>query len=140
MTNKKSKANIVVKIESIVLVIVTIVVGALSLQLILHSLSEPKFDSSVIKLNEVSPCGEYTATVDYRGKTGTFGDAIYYVNLRNAEDDYIIREATVYVDDNDYVGTFTYDWSDTYFKITFDGDEQSPNTIILPFEQEDELE
>lgn len=138
MIEPKHKACIIIALESIAIVIEVIVIAVLSFVLLLYSAFDIKPENETV-LNELSPCGKYTATIIYDGTAGSFSDAMYNVNLRNNEGDCIVSGVKVYVSDDGSRGAFVYEWGETYLKITFDGDEQISNTIILPFEQEPEL-
>lgn len=132
MNNKKNFSRIVIILETVVII-------ALSALLVFATGLTNK-NANEVKLEETSPCGKYTAVVIFKGTTGTFGDAMYTVNLKDAETEYIVGSADVFVSDDGKAGRFDVQWSSTYFKITFDGDEQKANTIIFPFDQESEIE
>lgn len=122
------KRHIIIVLESITIVV-------LLLLLVMITSVENKSEYTT-KFSDVSPCGNYSVSVIYKGTTGTFGDARYTVNLRYNDDENlndIISSVEVFVADDGKSGSFETEWHDTYFLITFDGDEQNSNTIVLPF-------
>lgn len=73
-----------------------------------------------------------------------FGPVTFEVSLQKSENKlntkggFVFKETnTFFVDvyDDGRLGDFKTEWDTQYFKITFCGEEQSPNTIIIPLNE-----
>lgn len=89
-----------------------------------------------IKAEEHSYNEDFKLTVFQVGDPAfPFGDVEYEVLVQKNNADsqyYTVSEFSVTVSDDGGVGEFETEWQDDFLKITFEGSEQKPNTVIIP--------
>ncbi len=123
------KYKLVIAIESVlvILLLAMILIGKFN-----------NDNARVIKAEEYSNNEIFKLTVFQVGYPAfPFGDVEYevWVQKNNADSQYYtISEFSVNVSDDGGVGDFETEWLDDVLKITFEGSEQNPNTIIVPLE------